>query len=38
MSLVSQIAQGYLTLAGDREALALARKTMKSREDTLLFL
>ena len=35
MSLVSQIAQGYLTLAGDREALALARKTMKSRQDTL---
>lgn len=35
MSLVSQVARTYLTLAGDREALTLALKTMKSREDTL---
>lgn len=36
ISLVSQVAQGYLTLAGDREALALAQDTLKSREATLI--
>jgi multidrug efflux system outer membrane protein len=35
ISLVSQIARGYLTLAGDREHLALARETLESRQATL---
>lgn len=35
ISLVSQIARGYLTLAGDREHLALARETCESRQATL---
>ncbi|NCD25862.1 MAG: efflux transporter outer membrane subunit [Deltaproteobacteria bacterium] len=35
IALVSQVAQGYLALAGDREALVLARETLKSREATL---
>ncbi|PKN39593.1 MAG: multidrug transporter, partial [Deltaproteobacteria bacterium HGW-Deltaproteobacteria-20] len=35
ISLVSQVAKGYLTLAGDREHLALARETYESRQATL---
>ena len=35
ISLVSQVARGYLTLAGDREHLALARETLESRQATL---
>jgi len=35
ISLVSQVARGYLTLVGDRESLDLARETHKSREATL---
>ena len=35
ISLVAQVAQGYLTLVGDRESLDLARETSKSREATL---
>lgn len=35
IALVSQVAQGYLSLAGDREALTLARDTLESREATL---
>jgi len=35
ISLVSQVARAYLTLAGDREALTLARETLQSRQATL---
>lgn len=35
MSLVMQVARTYLLLAGDREGLALARETVRSREATL---
>lgn len=35
IALVSQVARTYLTLAGDREALALARQTLTSRQATL---
>ncbi|MDP3429837.1 MAG: efflux transporter outer membrane subunit [Desulfomicrobium sp.] len=35
IALVSQVARTYLTLAGDREALALARETLTSRQATL---
>lgn len=35
IALVAQVASGYLTLAGDREALALARSTLASRQATL---
>jgi multidrug efflux system outer membrane protein len=35
ISLVSQVVRGYLTLAGDREHLALARQTLESRQATL---
>ncbi len=35
IALVSQVARTYLTLAGDREALALARETLASRQATL---
>jgi multidrug efflux system outer membrane protein len=35
ISLVAQVARGYLNLAGDREALTLAQDTLKSREATL---
>ena len=35
ISLVAQVAQGYLSLAGDREALTLAQDTLTSREATL---
>lgn len=35
IALVSQVASGYLALAGDREALTLARDTRVSREATL---
>ncbi|MDY0225640.1 MAG: efflux transporter outer membrane subunit [Desulfomicrobium apsheronum] len=35
ISLVSQVARGYLTLAGDREHLSLARETLESRQATL---
>ena len=35
ISLVSQVARGYLILAGDREHLALARETLESRQATL---
>jgi multidrug efflux system outer membrane protein len=35
IALVSQVARTYLTLAGDREALDLARETRQSRQATL---
>lgn len=35
ISLVSQVAATYLTLAGDREALTLAKETLASRQDSL---
>lgn len=35
IGLVAQVAQSYLALAGDREALNLARKTTRSRQNTL---
>jgi multidrug efflux system outer membrane protein len=35
IALVSQVARTYLTLAGDREALDLARETRRSRQATL---
>ncbi len=35
ISLVAQVVRGYLTLAGDREALTLAQDTLESREATL---
>jgi multidrug efflux system outer membrane protein len=35
IGLVARVAQTYLALAGDREALNLARKTMRSRQNTL---
>jgi multidrug efflux system outer membrane protein len=35
ISLVSEVARTYLSLAGDREALALAKETLQSRQATL---
>lgn len=35
IALVAEVARTYLTLAGDREALALARDTLQSRQATL---
>ena len=35
IALVAEVARTYLTLAGDREALALARETLASRQATL---